>query len=156
MSERTFNRTIFMSSKIEQMQLQDLEIVARLSEQLGYPNTMDKMTERFLRLKNLKDHALFVAKENNQVVGWAHVSCDAESLLAEPRAELHALVVDETQRSCGHGQKLLEAAEKWARAQGLTLLRLRSNVKRTEAHRFYQREGYSIQKSWHLFVKGLS
>ncbi|TMB64199.1 MAG: hypothetical protein E6J43_13780 [Chloroflexi bacterium] len=35
------------------------------------------------------------------------------------------------------------AAENWARARGLTHIELSSNSRRADAHRFYERQGFS-------------
>lgn len=142
-----------MNLHLIDMQLEDIEQVTKLAEQLGYPCTPQQMTSRFSLLHKHADHGLFVVKEDARVLGWVHVNRDSASLLSEPRAEVTALVVDESMRGQKIGSLLLQKAEAWAKSQGLALVRLRSNLKRTEAHRFYLREGYQIQKSWHLFVK---
>jgi GNAT superfamily N-acetyltransferase len=64
-------------------------------------------------------------------------------------------VVDEKLRGLGLGAALVKAAEDWAKEKKLSLVRVRSNIIRESAHRFYQREGYHIKKSWHLFTKAL-
>jgi GNAT superfamily N-acetyltransferase len=70
-------------------------------------------------------------------------------------ADIGALVVDTKVRNQGIGASLMTTAEKWATDRNLKLMRVRSNMKRTDAHRFYQRQGYEIVKSWHLFTKAL-
>jgi len=87
------------------------------------------------------------------VLGWIHLTVETPSLLGEPRADVSGLIVDESHRGSGIGKALLHAGEAWAKSKGLTLIRIRTNTKRTDAHRFYGREGYAIQKSWHLFTK---
>ena len=57
--------------------------------------------------------------------------------------------------STGVGAALLAVAEDWARAQGFSTMRLRSNVIRERAHRFYEREGYRRIKSQAVFRKPL-
>jgi GNAT superfamily N-acetyltransferase len=76
-----------------------------------------------------------------------------ESLLSGEMAEIAALVVDETQRGHGTGVALLRAAEAWAHQRGFRHIRVRSNVIRTDAHRFYQREGYAPVKDQRVFEK---
>jgi hypothetical protein len=48
---------------------------------------------------------------------------------------------------------LLAAAEAWAREQGFASMRVRSNVLRERAHRFYLREGYLEKKRQAVFLK---
>jgi len=47
------------------------------------------------------------------------------------------------------------AAEQWARVHGFALMRVRSNVVRERAHRFYEREGYARVKTQAVFRKAL-
>ena len=44
----------------------------------------------------------------------------------------------------------------WARAQGFASMRVRSNVIRERAHRFYEREGYARIKAQAVFRKPLA
>lgn len=97
-----------------------------------------------------------VAVLGHQVVGWIQVNKEAQSILSEPRVEVSALVVDESYRGHGIGKALLVAAERWAIENQLLLVRIRSNLIRSDAHQFYQKQGYSVKKSWHLFTKSLS
>ncbi len=140
--------------EIREMRHGDIEEVTKLAQQLGYPNTREEIENRFDAVSRSGDHALFVACEVD-VVGWAQINREAATLLSDPRAEITALVVDEAARGQNIGKLLLAHAERWAKGRSLHIVRLRSNVKRTDAHRFYLREGYDIQKSWHLFVKEL-
>ena len=77
------------------------------------------------------------------------------SLLSDQGADIGALVVSAEARSHGIGKLLLAEGEFWARSKGFKSLWVRSNTKRTNAHRFYQREGYRFVKSWNLFTKDL-
>lgn len=134
----------------------DAEAIASLSAQLGYPTSVDEMRERYLRIRAERNSEVFVAEraEDSRVVGWTHVVPRLQ-LEDAPHAELAGLVVDESVRSTGVGAALLAAAEDWARAQGFSTMRLRSNVIRERAHRFYEREGYRRIKSQAVFRKPL-
>ena len=70
-------------------------------------------------------------------------------------AIIHGLVVDETLRSGGIGNELVDAAEAWARSTGATTIIVRSRVARQRAHRFYERIGYVEVKVSHTFSKPL-
>jgi len=141
---------------IREMSETDLSDVRVLAEQLGYLSGLEDLTRRFSCLKSSSDHKLFVARSSDgEVVGWVHVGKEMSSLLADERADIGALVVDSKVRSQGIGTILMKAAEEWASEMGLKLMRVRSNVKRSDAHRFYEGQGYGIVKSWHLFTKDL-
>ncbi len=53
------------------------------------------------------------------------------------------MVVDKERRSEGIGEHLMSAAENWARERGLTHIELSSNSQRVDAHRFYEKQGFS-------------
>ncbi|MFD1795613.1 GNAT family N-acetyltransferase [Paracoccus aurantiacus] len=65
------------------------------------------------------------------------------SLSAARRAQIEAVRVDASLRGQGAGAELMADAEARARAAGATLMQLTSNASRHDAHRFYQRLGYS-------------
>ena len=138
---------------IRQMEARDLAQVAPLATQLGYPSTESQLEAPFQKLQSSPNAALFVAEIDGQIAGWIQISRETQSLIAAARAEIMALVVDERQRGQKVGAKLIAKAEGWAKQNNLRLIRVRSNVIRERAHKFYQREGYSIKKTWHLFTK---
>ena len=59
-------------------------------------------------------------------------------------------------RADGVGRRLIEAAERRASANDLTLVRVRSNIVRSNAHRFYERRGYDVEKTSYTFTKSLN
>ena len=63
------------------------------------------------------------------------------------------LVVREGRRGNGIGEQLMRYAEQWAAQRGAACVRLRSNVIRADAHRFYQRLGYRVVKTQLSFEK---
>jgi len=136
----------------------DVEALASLSAQLGYPIAVGEMHERCARVRAARFGEIIVAvtKDGAQaVVGWTHVAPRLQ-LEEQPHAELAGLVVDERLRGAGVGKALLAAAEDWARMQGFAFMRVRSNVVRERAHRFYEREGYARVKAQAVFRKALA
>jgi len=140
---------------IRPMTREDLPAVARLSGQLGYPVAEPAIAQRFEELSS-GDNGLFVAADSNTgAVGCIHV-VSARTLTDEPMAEIDALIVDEAARSRGVGRELVSAAEAWAQAHGLQTLRVRTRVTRERAHRFYERAGFALTKTQHVFDKNLT
>lgn len=88
----------------------------------------------------------------DQVIGWVHAN-EHLSLATGPRCEITGLVVDEAYRGRQIGTKLIAAVECWARDLGFTGVRFSSRTTRTEAHRLYERLGYRIEKTSHVFSK---
>ena len=130
----------------------DAEDIARLSGQLGYPTTSDETIERLGAVHRHSEHAVFVAEAAGRVAGWIHVFA-RPSLTTEFSAEIAGLVVDESCRSRGIGEALMQHVEQWARNNGCESVRLRSNITRARAHAFYERLGYELAKTSKTFCK---
>ena len=74
-------------------------------------------------------------REGGDIIAFAHVH-ETTTLMSDPRAELNAIVVDQSARGTGIGRALIKAAEEWARSRNLTNLRLGTRTTRTETHEF--------------------
>lgn len=132
----------------------DAAALASLTEELGYSASPAEIAERLLALSSSSTDAVFVAVVGLTAVAWIHVA--AVTLLESSRhAEIRGLVVTSSLRARGIGAQLVAHAEAWARAQGLSRIRVRSNAVRVETHRFYERLGYGVKKEQKVFDKGL-
>jgi GNAT superfamily N-acetyltransferase len=141
---------------IDRMRSSDLPRVLEMNKQFGYDSTLIELQNRFRKIDTNPTHALFAARdENGTALGYVHIHHDPESLLENERAILHALVVHEEARRKKIGAQLLGKAEDWAKSQKLTSIRLRSNLKREDAHRFYRAHGYETKKTSYTFIKTL-
>lgn len=137
------------------MRADDTARVAELTGQLGYPSTPDDIGGRFAYLRRRpEDEVLVAVGEDDQPIGWIHVSRFA-SLEASDVALIGGLVVDDAHRAGGIGEALLDAAEGWARGHGASTMVVRSRITRERAHRFYERHGYRTVKTSHVFEKPL-
>lgn len=133
----------------------DAETLAELAGQLGYPAGAATLRARLAAVRNADAGEVFVAVgENATVVGWTHVA-PRLGLEDAPFAEIAGLIVAEAARGLGVGAALLHTAENWARQRGYAKLRVRSNVVRERAHRFYLREGCIERKRQVVFDKAL-
>lgn len=65
------------------------------------------------------------------------------------------LVVDKDHRCIGIGRILIQQIEQWASLAGCEGVMLRSNIKRQEAHLFYEKIGYTNIKQSLTFYKQL-
>ena len=63
--------------------------------------------------------------------------------------------MDREHRSTGIGRLLVQHAERWAREQGCSVVRLSSSAGRTASHRFYEHLGYANIKTQYAFAKSL-
>jgi len=134
----------------------DVSTLAELSGQLGYPVDAAEMATRFARVRaeGLGEVLVATTSAVAGVLGWTHVVPRLQ-LEEPPFAELAGLIVAESARGTGVGAALLAAAEGWAHAAGFAVMRVRSNVVRERAHRFYEREGYCRVKGQAVFHKSI-
>ena len=143
------------SIQVRASDARDVEALARLAGELGYPCTVNQIRERLESVAGNPHHVTFVAEASGDgVVGWIQLS-QVRALEVEPRAEITGLVVDAKHRSAGVGRLLVERGEGWARASGLRVVGVRSNIIRERAHAFYTRLGYAVTKTQKVFRKEL-
>lgn len=127
---------------VRDARFEDAEAMSRLCAQLGYPAQTTAMGPRLARVQRDPNARVLVAESDGAPVGLATVHLRHTMNHEAPIAQLTLLVVDETQRSRGVGRALVEAAERWARAQGSHRIVVTTALQREEAHAFYERIGY--------------
>jgi GNAT superfamily N-acetyltransferase len=88
------------------------------------------------------DSVVLVAEGGGgELIGFLTGYQDLHSVRFGYRAWVEDFAVDPGRRSQGVGKAMLDAAKAWARERGATHLELDSAMARTDAHRFYEREG---------------
>ncbi len=132
----------------------DAAVLATLAGQLGYPVSVAHMLPRLQALRRGVHDEVLVAQTGVLVCGWIAVSMSA-TLTHDAQAEILGLIVDAGHRGARIGATLVRAAENWASEHGCARIRVRSNVLREDAHRFYDRERYARLKTQLLFGKEL-
>ncbi|HVT57097.1 MAG TPA: GNAT family N-acetyltransferase [Thermoanaerobaculia bacterium] len=157
--------------EIRPARLADAAALADLSTQLGYPSSPGATAARLARLLHTAqtaqtappapqspvaaaaDHLVLVAATSaGQVVGWVHLGTTV-TLESEPFVELFGLVVDQALRGRKIGERLVLSGLEWAAARGFDQVRVRSNVVRADAHRFYERLGFKVVKTQKVFSR---
>ena len=127
--------------------------ITRLSNQLGYPlSTADTLQN--LRAMNSDDEIALVAVKGNEIVGWIH-AFKTVRLESGTFAEIGGLVVDQQHNRMGIGRALVENLREWCTGKGIVSLRVRCNVKRSEAHEFYKAMGFAESKQQKVFETAL-
>lgn len=127
---------------VREAQERDAGGVAKLLNQLGYPNSPEQVAHRLPTLAEAADYGAFVAEVDGQIVGVAafHVVRFFEK--AGRWCRLTALVVRKGMRGQGIGRRLVERVEAEARTLGCEQLELNSGDQRVDAHAFYEHLGY--------------
>lgn len=140
---------------IRPIEERDYPRFAELAAQLGYPIDAAFVASQLKKEALAGDSATFVYDDStNGVVGW--VGCRIqERAYRRPYGECSGLVIDSAHRGRGYGAELLAVAEEWFRSKKLPEILIRSNTKRVDAHRFYDREGYQTSKTQTVFTKEL-
>jgi GNAT superfamily N-acetyltransferase len=143
-----------MRISVREARLSDADELADLTIQLGYAVDVPAVQRRLTGLLQRTDQRFIVADVEGHVAGWLHAAI-SESVEADPYVAIVGLVVDRGHRRHGIGRRLLAEAEKWAREQRCTVVRLRSSAARTAAHRFYEHVGYTNIKTQYAFAKSV-
>jgi GNAT superfamily N-acetyltransferase len=97
--------------------------------------------------------AILVAEDRGALIAFCTAYLEFNSVRFGRRCWVEDFAVDPERRSQGVGTALLNAAKGWARGGGATHLELDSGLARTDAHRFYEREGGTRQSytfGWEL------
>ena len=121
----------------------DIDSIARLMEELGYPSTPQQVLARLARVAGDDRYSAYVAQADGAVVGFLGLQTGWVYEHDEPFARIISLVVDARVRRRGVGAALVRFAEWWARERGAYGLMLNTNVRRKGAHRFYEAVGFS-------------
>jgi GNAT superfamily N-acetyltransferase len=96
---------------------------------------------------------VLIATLDGELVGLCTAYDELESVRFGRRVWVEDLAVHPDHRSRGIGKQLLDEARRWARSRGASHLELDSADARTDAHRFYEREGAgwrSVSFGWQL------
>ena len=144
-----------METIIRNIQEKDYPAVLQLwNNELGNSAvTAENIGPHYARMKDDDRYKTLVAEVDNKVAGlvtsvWSYaVGCEVGFM------QITGIAVSKEAQGTGIGAKLINAIEKYARDKGLSAIVLGCGVKRTAAHAFYERHGYS-KDSW-CFAKVL-
>lgn len=131
----------------------DMEALAELMTQLGYPTRASEMQMRMETILANKSYATFVAVNNGRVCGMIGTFAQQTYEHNSPSAKILALVVSDKMRGRGVGQALIEAAEQDLARKNIKRIAVNARFEREQAHKFYQNLGY--KKNGFRLVKEL-
>ena len=128
--------------RVRSARVGDAEQLARLFDQLGYPQPADTLRGTLENTLDDPRAGVLVADRDGVLVGAA--TCYFVPVAHErcPWCRITTLVVDEGQRRRGVGRMLLQAAERAAQDAGCSRIEATSALHRTGAHRLYERLDY--------------
>lgn len=120
----------------------DAKAIQDLMNQLGYPTEDGFMERRLGVLSKNPDHADLVYEMEGEVVGFISIHFIPQIAFDGDYAVISYLVVDEGVRSLGVGKALEEYCTELATERKCKRILVHSNARRTDAHRFYLRQGF--------------
>jgi len=132
--------------------LNDIPSLQTLFLQLGYQTEPENLKRHITEANT--GFSVLVAEAEQGVCGVIVVNFITPVHENGLWALISALVIDESARGTGIGQKLLIAAEQHALDKGCTQMELSSSERRIRAHHFYENNGY--QEVRKRFVKRLA
>lgn len=98
----------------------------------------------FEQIENDPNHELIVAELDGEVIGTLHLMfLPSISFQGGLRAQVESVRVDRKYQNRGFGSEMMEWAIERARARGARLVQLTTHKSREDAHRFYERLGFT-------------
>lgn len=129
---------------IRKCELSDIAGVYELiKNELGYLNiTENDVLKRFILMNSLGDYNVLIAENNGVVCGFISTVKEISLEVDGEFLRVIGLAVKEKYQRSGIGSALLRAVEKSALEHKFGVITLSSNFKRTDAHKFYEKQGY--------------
>jgi ribosomal protein S18 acetylase RimI-like enzyme len=115
---------------------------------------MERVADRIRRILSDTRDRMICAADGPELFGYIHLS-PYELLYCDPLINILALVVRSDCRGQGVGKALIRAAENFAREEGYAGIRLVSGFDRTQAHGFYEAQGFTLRKEQKNYIKHL-
>jgi GNAT superfamily N-acetyltransferase len=138
---------------IRSAQSEDVEALANLMAELGYPTSSQQMRRRFQAISADASYSTLIAERGGRVLGMVGLHLERFYESNSSCVRIMALVVGSEYRGRGIGRILISAAEDWARRRGARAIMLTTHKRRTDAHRFYRNRGY--EATGYRFYKAL-
>lgn len=133
---------------VRQANIQDTAAIARLLGQLGYPTEPDRLLDKVRQLLKHPDHVLCVYEQDSTVLAVMSIHFVPQLALIGEFAIISYLAVDASARSLGIGKALEEHCVWIAKARNCDRIQVHCNIRRTDAHRFYERQGYEESRKY--------
>jgi ribosomal protein S18 acetylase RimI-like enzyme len=117
--------------------------IARLVSGLGYPTAPAQMHKRLQTILSNNDYATVVACDGDTLVGFIGTRMGPLYENDGQYGQIMALAVASDYQRQGIGRMLLQAAESELMRHQISILVVTSGNQRSDAHAFYERNGYA-------------
>jgi ribosomal protein S18 acetylase RimI-like enzyme len=136
----------FMEIQIRQATIEDVENILNIYAQAldnGKVLPLEKAQELFLQQQQYPDYKVFVAENGTEVVGtFALLVMENMAHLGTPSAVVEDVGVLPNHQGKGIGKLMMEFAQNYAKEKGCYKMSLSSNLRREQAHKFYESLGF--------------
>ena len=124
----------------------DLEKVRNLVKQLDSTATVDEQS----LYKAMMDGYVSKIEENGELLGMGWIF--SRQTMLRNQAVVEDMIVDESQRGKGLGEKILLDLSAWAKKQEVEVVELTTNPKRVAANSLYQKVGFKLHPTNHYLL----
>ncbi|MDR2950348.1 MAG: GNAT family N-acetyltransferase [Prevotella sp.] len=136
--------------KIREVRLSDIHEIQILLSQLGYSRTIDFLEKNLRMMLSDNSYKVIVYELKGKAVALMTIHFYWQIGYEGETANIGFFVVDTAIRSKGIGKKMEEYCTRIAKERDCALIELYSNKKRTDAHRFYERQGYKAYEKFFM------
>ena len=121
----------------------DAPALAALMAHLGYPADAQAIASRLAILDARTDIATFIADTDTGIAGVIGLQVSPVLYRDDPNGAITALVVSPDFRGRGVAARLVAHGERWLVDHGATRASVMPSTHRADAHRLYERLGYT-------------
>ncbi|QPQ35944.1 GNAT family N-acetyltransferase [Lysinibacillus sp. JNUCC-52] len=133
--------------------VEDYKQISLLLTQLDYPDTEHFLKEKIEILLTEPNEELLVFEEDKNIIAFISVHFMPQLAVKGDFARISYFAVDKNIRSRGIGRKLEEYCNDLALKRNCDRVEVHCHSRRTDAHRFYIRQGFTEAPKY--FVKML-
>lgn len=139
--------------------MNELKDIVRLALML-WPNDYneEQFNVHFKKLLNNEDAVIFLAKEQNEYVGFAHCQLRydyVEGTETTPVGYLEGIYVMEEHRKKGIGKALVDYCENWSREKGCVEFASDTELENVDSLKFHLKVGFKEASRLICFTKKL-
>jgi N-acetylglutamate synthase-like GNAT family acetyltransferase len=118
--------------------------ISRLLDQLEYPDTAPFLEEKIKKMIACPDEQLLVYEgTEGHIIAFISLHFIPQIALEGDFARISYFAVEDAARSHGVGREMEEYCTQLARARGCQLIEVHCHTRRSRAHDFYFRQGYT-------------
>ncbi|WP_406549312.1 GNAT family N-acetyltransferase [Cronobacter malonaticus] len=121
----------------------DAPAISALLTELDYPDTSHFIDQRLAELLAHPDERVLVAEEDGVLLGVLSLHFIPQLALEGDFCHISYFCVSSNARSKGIGRLLESEGETLARTRGCDRIEVHCHSRRSDAHRFYYRQGYT-------------